>query len=204
MWRRLVMVALMMMLPSLGPASAVTADAQATVFIQNLGNQALAVVRSNVAPTQKLQYFRELLDQDFDMPEISRFVLGPYWHIANSSEQQQFSKLLSDDLVRFYRQRFTRYEGETFEVTGSRSGPAGTIVTSQILRPNGPPIEVDWQLTVQNGLYKIRDVIIDNVSMALSEREAFARQIQLSGGQVASLLARMERDAGVGAPMGTP
>ena len=78
-----------------------------------------------MAPTQKLQYFRELLNQDFDMPEISRFVLGPYWRMASSSEQQQFTILLSDDLVRFYRQRFTRYEGETFEVTGSRSDPAG-------------------------------------------------------------------------------
>ena len=194
----------MMMLPSLGPASAATADAQATVFIQNLGNQALAVVRSNMAPTQKLQYFRELLDQDFDMPEISRFVLGPYWRMASSSEQQQFTKLLSDDLVRFYRQRFTRYEGETFEVTGSRPDAAGTIVTSKILRPNGPPIEVDWQLTVQNGLYKISDVIIDNISMALSERQAFARQLQLSGGKVAGLLARMERDAGIGALVGSP
>ena len=151
MWRRLVMVAFMMMLPLLGPASAATVDTQATVFIQTLGNQALAVVRSNIAPTQKLQHFRELLDQDFDMFEISRFVLGPYWRRASSSEQQQFTKLLSDDLVRFYRQRFTRYEGETFEVTGSRSDPAGTIVTSQILRPNGSPIEVDWQLTVQDG-----------------------------------------------------
>ena len=157
-----------------------------------------------MAPTQKLQYFRELLNQDFDMPEISRFVLGPYWRMASSSERQQFTILLSDDLVRFYRQRFTRYEGETFEVTGSRSDPAGTIVTSQILRPNGPPIEVDWQLTVQDGRYKISDVIIDNVSMVLSEREAFAQQIQQSGGQVAGLLARMERDPGVGAPVGAP
>jgi phospholipid transport system substrate-binding protein len=204
MWRRLVMVAFMMMLPLLGPASAATVDTQATVFIQTLGNQALAVVRSNIAPTQKLQHFRELLDQDFDMFEISRFVLGPYWRRASSSEQQQFTKLLSDDLVRFYRQRFTRYEGETFEVTGSRSDPAGTIVTSQILRPNGSPIEVDWQLTVQNGVYKISDVIIDNVSMALSERQAFAQQIQLSGDQVAGLLARMERDASIGALVGSP
>ena len=204
MWRRLVVVAFMMMLPLLGPTLAATVDTQATVFIQTLGNQALAVVRSNMAPTQKLQYFRELLDQDFDMPEISRFVLGPYWRRASSSEQQQFTKLLSDDLVRFYRQRFTRYEGETFKVTGSRSDPAGTIVTSQILRPNGPPIEVDWQLTVQDGVYKISDVIIDNISMALSEREAFARQIQQSGGQVATLLARMERDASIGALVGSP
>ena len=53
-------------------------------------------------------------------------------------------------------------------------------------------------------VYKISDVIIDNVSMALSERQAFAQQIQLSGDQVAGLLARMERDASIGALVGSP
>ncbi len=53
-------------------------------------------------------------------------------------------------------------------LTGSRSDPAGLIVTSQILRPNGPPIEVDWRLSERGGLYKISDVIVDGVSMALS------------------------------------
>lgn len=87
MWRRLVVVALMLILASLGPASAAAVDTRPAAFIQSLGNQALAVVRSDMAPTQKLQYFRELLDQDFDMPEISRFVLGPYWRMASTSEK---------------------------------------------------------------------------------------------------------------------
>ena len=148
-----------------------------------------------MGPDQKLAYFHEMLHQDFDMVGVSRFVLGPYWRSADQHERQEFVRLVSDDLVRFYRTRFTQYLGETFQVTGSGSDPAGLIVTSQILRPNGPPIEVDWRLSERGGLYKISDVIVDGVSMALSQRQTFSHQIQRSGGRVAGLLELMRHQA---------
>lgn len=153
---------------SLLPAFSAPVDGGSTQFIASLGDQAFQVIRSNMDPRQKLSYFHEMLDRDFDMVGISRFVLGPYWRAASDHERHEFVRLLSDDLVRFYRQRFTQYEGETFQVSGSRGDPAGVIVTSQILRPDGPPIAVDWRLsTGYDGLYKISDVIIDGVSMAV-------------------------------------
>lgn len=78
------------------------------------------------------------------------------------------------------------------------------MVTSEIIRPSGPPINVDWQLSVENGLYKVSDVIVDGVSMAASERADFAQQIEASGGQVGGLLARMREQASSGAPAGLP
>ncbi len=177
------------------PVSSRATDNAAPQFIQSLGNQALQVIRSDLQPPQKLAYFHQMLNQDFDMRGISQFVLGPYWRLANDYERQEFTRLLSDSLVKFYRDRFTRYEGETFRVTGSRFDPAGIIVTSQIIRPNGPPIAVDWRLNTHDGHYKISDVIVDGVSMAATERQAFAGQIQRSGGQVAGLLAKMREQS---------
>ncbi len=187
--------ALVVMVAALSPGFAAASDTASEQFIQTLGNQALNVVRSSTPPAQKLSYFHELLDQDFDMPSISRFVLGRYWRTANEAERDKFVQLLSDDLVHFYGQRFARYAGETFHVTGSRPSPAGTVVTSEILRPAGAPIAVEWQLSGQSGLYKITDVNIDGVSMAVSEHQQFAREIQASGGQIAGLLTKMEKEA---------
>lgn len=191
--RLVVFSALMLMATSLAPAFSAPADRGSAQFIASLGDQALQVIRSNTDPRQKLTYFHEMLDRDFDMVGISHFVLGPYWRRASDHERREFVRLLSDDLVQFYRRRFTQYEGETFQVTGSRADPAGVIVTSQILRPNGPPIEVDWRLRERGGVYKISDVIIGGVSMAVTERQTFAEQIERSGGQVAGLLAEMRR-----------
>jgi len=132
-----------------------------------------------------------MLREDFDLTDISRFVLGPYWRVATKAQRREFCSLFEDHLVRFYGQRFTQYGGESLRVNGSRIDPAGVMVTSQIIRPQGLPIEVDWRLAVSDGRYKISDVSIDGVSMALTQRSEFAAIVQRNGGRVAGLLATM-------------
>jgi phospholipid transport system substrate-binding protein len=160
-------------------------------FIRTMGNQGLAVIRSNATMDQKAAYFHQLLRQDFDLTDISRFVLGSYWRVASEEQRQEFRSLLEDHIVRFYGKRFGESGGENLRVTGSRADAAGVIVTSQIIRPQGAPIEVDWRLEASDGRYKISDVIIDRVSMALTQRSEFAAIIQRGGGQVSALLATL-------------
>jgi phospholipid transport system substrate-binding protein len=160
-------------------------------FIRILGNQGLAVIHSSATLDQKATYFHQMLREDFDLTDISRFVLGPYWRVATKAQRREFCSLFEDHLVRFYGQRFAQYGGESLRVNGSRTDPAGVMVTSQIIRPQGPPIEVDWRLAVSDGRYKISDVIIDGVSMALTQRSEFAAIVQRNGGRVAGLLATM-------------
>jgi len=145
-----------------------------TDFIVILGNQGLEVIRSSATLDQKATYFHQVLRQDFDLSDISRFVLGPYWRVASKAQRREFRALFEDYLVRFYGQRFAQYGGESLRVNGSRTDPAGVIVTSQIIRSQGPPIKVDWQLVVSDGRYKISDISIDGVSMALVQRSEFA------------------------------
>jgi phospholipid transport system substrate-binding protein len=170
-------------------------------FIRNLGNQAIEVIRSGASPDQKSAYFHRALHQDFDLRSISRFVLGPYWRDASEAEREEFKGILEAHLVRFYGQRLAEYNGESLRVVGSRPEPEGAIVSSEIIRPQGPPIKVDWRLNTRNGVYKITDVNVDGVSMALTQRSEFAGLIQRNGGQLAGLLANMgERGSGSSAP----
>jgi phospholipid transport system substrate-binding protein len=170
-------------------------------FIRTLGNQAIEVIRSGASPDQKRAYFHRALHQDFDLRSMSRFVLGPYWRGASESERQEFKRVLEAHLTRFYGQRPAEYNGESLRVIGSRTEPGAATVSSEIIRPQGPPIKVDWRLTTRNGSYKITDVNIDGVSMALTQRSEFAGLIERNGGQLAGLLANMdERGSGSSAP----
>ena len=174
----------------LTPGSAGAGEAPAD-FIRMLGNQALAVIRSSATLDQKTTYFHQMIRQDFNLSEVSRFVLGPYWRVASGAQRREFRSLFEDYLVHYYGQQFAQYGGESLRGNGSRTDPAGVIVTSQIIRPQGPPIEVDWRLAVSDERYKINDVSIDGVSMALTQRSEFAAIVQRNGGRVAGLLATM-------------
>ena len=143
------------------------------------------------------------MQQDFDVPGIARFVLGPYWRVASQPEEQEFLRLFEDYIVRVYSERFAQYRGETLRVTGSRSDPENAIVTREIVRPTGAPaIKADWRLSARDSVYKISDVIIDGISMEVSERSEFASVIQRSGGQVQGLLAMMREEGA--APASAP
>jgi phospholipid transport system substrate-binding protein len=171
------------------------ADESPAGFIRILGQEALAEMRSSAPFPQKEAYFHQMLRQDFDMAGISRFVLGPYSRVASAEQLQEFRDRLEDLIMRTEGAKLALSSGGDFRVTGTRTDPDGVVVTSQIISPQRAPIEMDWQLGIRDGLYKIEDVTIAGVSMALSYRSQIAGRIARNGGQVQTLLAAM-RTAG--------
>jgi phospholipid transport system substrate-binding protein len=167
------------------------ADEAPVAFIQDLGSRSLGVIRSDIPLSEKADYFEQMIHRDFDLTGICRFVLGPYWRIASAGERLQFSDLFADHLVHFYGRRLAQSGDGSFIVTGSRSDPDGVIVTSRIIPQSGAPIAVDWRLGVSDGFYKIEDVAIDGVSMALARRSEIAAIIARDGGEFEPLLSTM-------------
>ena len=177
------------------PPAAAAADP--TALINNLGREALAVLGKGTNESQRVARFRELLREDFDVPGIARFVLGRYWNTATEEQRAEFVKLFENYVAAAYATRLAEYAGEQFKVTGSRPDGDGAIVSSQILRPAGSaPIKVDWRLTGRNGNYKISDVSVDGISMAVTQRSEFASVIQHSGGQLQGLIAMLREKTG--------
>jgi phospholipid transport system substrate-binding protein len=177
------------------PRQAAAQDARA--FINTLGTQAIQVLGPSVPEGQRLGRFRELFQNDFDMPGISRFVLGRYWRAATPQEQQEFLGLFQEYLVRAYSSRLGQYGGEPFRVTGARPNGGQTVVNSEIIRQSGQPIEVDWYLIDVGGRYKISDVYVGGVSMAVTQRDEFASVIQRTGG-VSGLLGQLREKLSAG------
>src|SRR6516225_4700405 len=191
---RRVFLAIMWLL--IGSASLTTASnavaADASVFMNQLWGQTVEVLSKKVPPSERLARFRQLFHADFDGPGIARFVLGRYWRSASEEEQQEYLKLFEDYVVFVYGTRLSNFSGETFKVRGTRTDESGTIVSTDILSPGGePPVKVDWRLVSNNGAFKINDVVIEGISMMVTQRSEFASVIQRHGGQVGGLLALM-------------
>jgi phospholipid transport system substrate-binding protein len=198
MLRRSVLIAaLMFLVGSLVPAIPAAAAADPAAMISNLGRRALEVLGKDATQAQRVARFRELLREDFDVPGIGRFVLGRYWNQASEEQRAEFVKLFEDYIAMAYATRLAEYTGETLKVTGSRPEADGAIVSSQILRPAGAaPVKVDWRLTGRDGNYKISDVSVDGISMAVTQRSEFASVIQHNGGQVQGLITMLRQKTG--------
>ena len=202
MLRRSILLAGLMFLPgALAPAIPAAAAADPAAMISNLGSRALEVLGKGANQSQRVERFRELLRQDFDVPGIARFVLGRYWNTASEEQRTEYVKVFEDYVAMAYATRLGEYTGETFKVTGSRPDTDGAIVSSQIVRPSGAaPVKVDWRLTRRDGKYKISDVSVDGISMAVTQRSEFASVIQHNGGQVQGLITMLrQKTSGGGA-----
>jgi len=173
----------------LGKAGAEPATDAAT-FVNDLVSHAVAVLRDHQLTDQdRERKFHALLDANFDIPRISRFVLGRYWNGTSEQEQRVFEQLFERWTVRIYSSRFKEYSGETIKVTGSRAeSETGTTVSSEVIPiDSGPPIKVDWRVRHDDGGFKIIDVTVEGVSLALTQREEFAAVIGRNGGTIEGL-----------------
>src|SRR5215467_2418839 len=189
-------------LPNIPDAAA----ADPSAFVDDLDAQLQHLIR-DTSPDQRFVRFRQLFRADFDVPGIARFVLGPYWRLASPAQQQEFLALFENYIVQAFSGRLSQYaeSGDAPRVTGSRLDPEGAVVSSQINLANGGgpragghgptvlPIRVDWHLTAQNGSYKINDVVVDGISMAVTQRSEFTSAIERQGGQVQALLATLHQ-----------
>jgi phospholipid transport system substrate-binding protein len=187
----LISVFLLMSTASLA-APPIVNPADAVAFMNHLWDRALQVLNNKSDPAVRQARFRELFHEDFDSPGIARFVLGRYWRNASEEEQQEFVKLFEDYIVFVYTARLSNFGGEAFKVRGSRSDGDGVLVSTDIISPgNNSPIRMDWRLVSENGAYKINDVIVEGVSMMVTQRSEFASVVQRHGGQLRGLLTMM-------------
>ncbi|KZD12348.1 hypothetical protein AUP43_16775 [Oceanibaculum pacificum] len=180
---------------ALSPASPAQADnpQKATTFIQELGGKAIdTITDKSLAEEERLSKFRTLLNQNFDVPGIGRFVLGRYWRTATPEQQQEYLKLFEESIVRTYAARFREYSGEKLAVDNARAdGDRFMLVDSKIQRPSGPPVAVTWRLFNDNGGFKIVDVVVEGVSMSVTQRSDYSSVIQSNGGNFDALLKAM-------------
>ena len=165
----------------------------ATSFIANLGQQGMQVLGPSVPPAHRQARFRQLLDGYFDLPEISRFVLGPYVRTMSPSAQQEFTRLFREYLVNAYTARLAPYGGGPFQVLGSRPYGGETVVRTQVSRGGVNPVTIEWHVVDRGGRLLVSDVVVDGVSMKATQRSEFAAIIQRNGGRPEALVAALRQ-----------
>jgi phospholipid transport system substrate-binding protein len=172
------------------------ADTPQGQFIQNLGNRAVAILADKtLGREEQQQQFREMLRTHFDLMTIGRFVIGRTWNSATPQQQQDYSRLFEELVIKSYSDQFALYAGEGFKVANVRAeGERDSIVNSVITHPDGSPdTSVDWRIRDKNGKLGIIDVVVEGISMSVTQRQDYSSVIQRNGGNIDALLDLMRQ-----------
>jgi phospholipid transport system substrate-binding protein len=190
---------------SLPAAAAPSLTEGAQSLVQAFAGEGVLLLEDRAAPAAvRAERLRGLLDKYFATDAIARWVLGRHWAMFNAEEQAEYRRLFEDLIVYGYVKRFGEYTGEKLRIARTLAdSPTQATVFSEIDRPaGGPPVRVDWRVGSKDGVFRITDVVVENVSLSQTWRSDFSAVIQQGGGPSSLLQTLRERTRQLEADLG--
>ncbi|MCH2541183.1 MAG: ABC transporter substrate-binding protein [Alphaproteobacteria bacterium] len=152
------------------------------------------LTNQSISQEEKENQFGKLFDKNFDVPSISRFVLGKYWKQASTDQKKKFIKTFRNYIVKTYSSRFGEYSGEQLELlnTENESNPKIFLVHTALQRQDAPIIKVDWRIGKKKDRFVILDIIIEGISLAVTQRSEFVSVIDQNEGNIDKLISLLK------------
>ncbi len=126
----------------------------------------------------------ELVEKDmlpvFDFNYTARLVLGRYWRTADDAQRKAFKDAFYRYLVHSYADGLVNYANDKVEVQPFRgdSSDKRAMIRTKVIRPDGPPVAVDYAMHRTADGWKAFDVTIEGVSYVTNYRNSFSGEIQ--------------------------
>lgn len=153
-------------------------------FIRDLGNDVIKIlVNKNEKMSTRKEKFRQEIHEHFDLKTIGRFILARHWRRMIPEQQVTYLQLFEEAIIENYASQFDDYNNQDLVIMSSRpTDDGGVLVKSDIRRPGGEPLHVDWKIFNTSKGLKVLDVIVNNVSMSITLRNEYSGAIQSRGG----------------------
>ncbi len=168
---------------------------KAEEFVENVTREGLEeIVNSNISKVEKDKKFESLLQSSLDFKAIAKFVLGRYWRSATAEQREEFMHLYEKLNIETWSKRFDEFQGKDFVFHGTSPSQSKNqvFVNSSVEIAQGTPASVVWRVKETNGELKIVDIIIENISLAITSRNEYTAFIKNSPNGVEGLIENLE------------
>ncbi len=172
-------------------ANAAVDAAKAEEFVQKVTKEGIEdIINANVSQTVKDERFEKLFNNALDLNFIGQFVLGRYWRTATAEQKKEFISAYRELNIKTWSQRFDEFKGKNFIFKGTTpSNTANQVfVNSVVPMDQGEPAKVVWRVKQTGNNFKIVDIIIENVSLAITARNEYTAYIKTAPGGIDDLI----------------
>jgi len=152
-------------------------DTNAELFITKLTNDAKAILLNKSIDTQsRLKQIDGLSLNNVDLDAVANYTLGEYVQKLSDSEKSTFNKLFKDYFVKNISSKLNDFSDKDLKVLGSKKlNETNIIVKTKIFsKKDGQEIIIDWRIYLNNNKYLVRDLVVEGLSLARTQREEFA------------------------------
>ena len=160
------------------------------VFVQSTVNRASQTLSSNLSKLEKIEKLKDIAKETVDIKGLGFYSLGGYRKTINEDQKKQYNALFEKYFLKTFASRLAEYSNPEIEVKSQKKlNENYTIVSSTLVSTKQrPEVNIDWRIYTKNpDNLKIRDLIIEGLSLARTQKEEFSSIIQSNDGDINAL-----------------
>ena len=160
------------------------------VFVQSTVNRASEALNNKYSKEEKIEKLKQIASETVDIRGIGFYTLGAYRKSISEDEKKEYEILFEKYFLKSFASRLAEYSNPEIEVVSKEKlNENYTMVSSKLVATEQrPEVKIDWRIYTkkpQNPL--IRDLIIEGLSLARTQKEEFSSIIQSNDGDINAL-----------------
>ena len=160
------------------------------VFVQSTVNRASKLLGENISKEQKIEKLKLIAKDTVDIKGIGFYTLGAKRKSLNDEEKEKYSKLFEEYFLKSFSSRLAEYTNPEINVTNKEKLNDNYTIVNSVLKATNerPEINIDWRIYTKNQDNPlIRDLIIEGLSLARTQKEEFASVLNSNENNIEAL-----------------
>ena len=168
---------------------------EADVFVQSTVNRASLILSKNISKEEKINELKSIAKETVDIKGVGFYSLGAARKGLNDDQKKEYLELFENYFLKSFSSRLSEYTNPEIDVKSKEVlNENYTIVNSLLIATSErPEVKIDWRVYTKNPDNPlIRDLIIEGLSLARTQKEEFASILNSNDGDLKVLFKILE------------
>ena len=166
------------------------------IFVQSTVNRASKILSEEISKDQKIEQLKLIAQDTVDIRGIGFYTLGSSRKNLDENQKKEYQELFSKYFLKSFSSRLAEYTNPEIEVTGKEKLNENYTIVNSLLKgtEKRPEVKIDWRIYTKNvDKPLIRDLIIEGLSLARTQKEEFASILNSNDGDINALFKSLEK-----------
>ncbi len=176
---------------SMGSSFSIEAD----VFVQSTVNRASKILSENLTKEEKINKLKLIAEETVDIKGIGFYTLGSIRKTLNNEQKDKYSILFREYFLKSFSSRLSEYTNPEIDVLSKEVLNENYTIVNSLLKGTSerPEVKIDWRVYTKNSENPlIRDLIIEGLSLARTQKEEFSSILSSNNNDINSLFKTLE------------
>ena len=165
------------------------------VFVQSTVNRASKILSENLSKDEKIEKLKIIAEETVDIRGIGFYTLGSIRKNLDSDQKNKYLKLFREYFLKSFSSRLSEYTNPEIDVLSKEALSENYTIVNSLLKGTSerPEVKIDWRVYTKNPENPlIRDLIIEGLSLARTQKEEFASILNSNDNNINALFNTLE------------